>query len=681
MANGSDPRSRQRTARSIIGVGVKVEVWFEEDDLCDAWFPATVIEDLGNNLFLIEYQCDEAEFRKVTVDHHHIRPSTPPIRDTNFVLLEKVDAFYDFGWWTGVITKKLADSRYIVYFKHTNKEREVSHLELRLHVEHGESSSVKRITEERSGVLLNFTGPIDKQTSIVASTMKRTKVTSAGSNDKHLKPSKKLKLGITFDDQTLSDVGGSKEASNPTATENLSRRKRVLVNREKNIESSSPVITSARKKGRSAADSRGVKALPQGEVKIQTPKIVEKEHVPREFGPPITCVMGLQCKALTISQTKNVKKIVESGVPLTPKTTGNQEEKTADGGMSLKRKRGRPFKSQPKTPLAVTHENGDAGQQKNTPPIVNNAEKLPNTNTTVKYQSVKGKRGKRGKRRKIKSINIVSPAQAQGGKDSSSKQKQKANENGGSASEVVVVEKSADTMSMSMSISISDDQPLSRWIEGMQQQQQQPSACVRKQIEKPSFEKRSTLWATLESMELFRMIPQKPHFGPLEKEKECTREGQAISKMVNYLRVVEATSQMKLESPRSAYEDNMEALLELESHGFDVKAVRERLNGLLKIKEKQEGLEQESKKVKEKMEAERVEGVRMDKEIELVDKQVVALLEKRAQVLKKKEKKDAQVVVLEAEVDGIHQGIAQARRNFDDLAAASLCVSSISHQP
>lgn len=62
----------------------------------------------------------------------------------------------------------------------------------------------------------------------------------------------------------------------------------------------------------------------------------------------------------------------------------------------------------------MTHENGDAGQQKNTPPIVNNAEKLPNTNTTVMYQSVKGKRGKRGKRRKIKSINIVSPAQAQG---------------------------------------------------------------------------------------------------------------------------------------------------------------------------------------------------------------------------------------------------------------------------
>ncbi|CAI9300444.1 unnamed protein product [Lactuca saligna] len=629
-------------ARSIIGVGEKVEIWFEEDDLRDAWFPATVIEELGNNRFLIEYQCDKADLRKVTVDRHHIRPATPPIKDTNFVLLEK--------------------------------EREVSHLELRLHVEHGESSSVKRSSEERSAVLLNVTGPIDKQTSIVASTMKRTKVTSAGSNDKHLRPSKKLKPGITFDDQTLSDVGGgSKEANNPTATatatatENLSRGKRVLVNREKNIESSSPVITSARKKGRSAAaDSKGVKALPQGEMKIQTPKIVEKEHVPREFGPPITCVMGLQCKAMTISQTKNVKKTVESGVPLTPKTTGSQEEKAADGGVSLKRKRGRPFKSQPKTPLAVTHANGDAGQQRNTP-VVNNAEKLPNT--SVKYQSVKGKRGKR---RKIKSINIVSPAQAQVGKDSSSKQKAK--ENGGSGSEVVV-EKSADRMSMS--ISISDDQPLSRWIEGMQQQ---PSASVKKQIEKLSFEKRSTLWATLESMELFRMIPQKPHFRPLEKEKECTREGHAISKMVNYLRVVEAASQMKLESPRSAYDDNMEALLELESHGFDVKAVRERLRGLLRIKEKQEGLEEESKKVKEKMEAERVEGVRIDKEIELVDKQVVALLEKRVQVLKKKEKKDAQVGVLEAEVDGIRQGIDQARRNFDDLAAASLCVSSVSQQ-
>ncbi|KAL8252918.1 hypothetical protein R6Q59_036611 [Mikania micrantha] len=126
-------------ARLIFRAGTKVEVLFEEEILSDVWFPATVVEDLGNNLFLVEYNCSgingKSKLDRVTVDHLHIRPSTPQIRVLNFSLLEKVDAFVDFGWWSGVVTKKLADSRYLVYFKHTNKVKELSHLELRPHVE------------------------------------------------------------------------------------------------------------------------------------------------------------------------------------------------------------------------------------------------------------------------------------------------------------------------------------------------------------------------------------------------------------------------------------------------------------------------------------------------------------------------------------------------------------------
>ena len=117
----------------------KVEVCFEGENLGDVWFPATVVENLGNNSFVVEYQQpgtgDEATLQKITVDYLHIRPSPPHLRDKNFVLLEKVDAYYDFGWWSGVITKVVADDMYNVLLKNTKKEREFDCSRVRPHME------------------------------------------------------------------------------------------------------------------------------------------------------------------------------------------------------------------------------------------------------------------------------------------------------------------------------------------------------------------------------------------------------------------------------------------------------------------------------------------------------------------------------------------------------------------
>lgn len=123
----------------MFDVGKKVEVSFEKETLRDVWFPATILKNSANNSFLVEYQQpgngDEAVPHKVTVDYLHIRPTPPHLRDKNFVLLEKVDAYYDFGWWSGVITKELADNRYNVFFKHTKKEREFVYSKVRPHME------------------------------------------------------------------------------------------------------------------------------------------------------------------------------------------------------------------------------------------------------------------------------------------------------------------------------------------------------------------------------------------------------------------------------------------------------------------------------------------------------------------------------------------------------------------
>lgn len=116
-----------------------VEVSSDDEGFSGAWYTATVTESNGKN-FLVEYKNlrtdDEAELLTETVDSLHIRP-IPPCTPVVFKykLLEEVDAFYNDGWWVGMISKVLTGPRYMVYFKSSNEEIKFGHSDLRLHHE------------------------------------------------------------------------------------------------------------------------------------------------------------------------------------------------------------------------------------------------------------------------------------------------------------------------------------------------------------------------------------------------------------------------------------------------------------------------------------------------------------------------------------------------------------------
>lgn len=138
--NGSwVPPANQRAAELMFSVGKRVEVSLDYGGCLDVWFPATVLEDKGNDLFLVQCHKDEGSRGssdvKEIVDSVHIRPCPPHLKGKKFYLLEKVDAFHASGWWSGVITKELPDSRYVVFFKHTKMESEFVFSELRPHME------------------------------------------------------------------------------------------------------------------------------------------------------------------------------------------------------------------------------------------------------------------------------------------------------------------------------------------------------------------------------------------------------------------------------------------------------------------------------------------------------------------------------------------------------------------
>ncbi|KAJ0254965.1 DUF724 domain-containing protein 7 [Hirschfeldia incana] len=150
-----------------------------------------------------------------------------------------------------------------------------------------------------------------------------------------------------------------------------------------------------------------------------------------------------------------------------------------------------------------------------------------------------------------------------------------------------------------------DDQPLASWIHGGNSSSGQsapaavapdPSVVEKHVVETPKakdstmvlpFAKKSPCWKVLESMEIFKAVPQRPHFSPLLQCEEESREGDAIGAMVNFTGLLEKLSNLQVDSSVSAINRIKESFLKLEKHGFDITAPLSRIDKLLSIKERQ----------------------------------------------------------------------------------------------
>ncbi|XP_021969409.1 DUF724 domain-containing protein 7 isoform X4 [Helianthus annuus] len=738
---------KQGTEGVMFTVGKKVEVSFERESLRDCWVPATILKNSDNNTFLVEYQQrgtgDEAILHKVTVDYLHIRPSPPHLRAKNFALSEKVDAYYDFGWWSGVITKELPDNRYNVFFKHTKKEREFIYSRVRPHMEwkggqwfntsQGDTD-VKATPSLIDEQIKQKTPSIDKESTLATSTMKRTKQKVLDINGKGSPSSKKLKDEIADDDPSKKTNGPSmgqsegfdSEETGMTDQANGKKGRRKLT------------TDSSRKRGRLSNELTSLQTSDKGSevdsIKTRTKDTVEKEDITEDSPTPV--VIGLQCNGMTVSQGKILQKLSiektpnvngsdtqqQPTVPFSPLTMSEKGSEGDTASVAPKRKRGRPPKLRALSPnTSVTSDNPNSsavpsapsGQKKEVglttslaskslkenhgpvkeQPVIQNAQlseedKLPNENTgkdldvqpvleTKKHSAKKGKRGKR------KTISVNTESSAQDSRDSSKEKTDgRLEKDSAMRNPDASVGKSLDSVS-------DDHRPLSRWVkekdapitihapDGTVEQSSNVSEklaiCVVGSEDLP-FVRNPSLWQTIESMDAFRMLPQKPHFRPLlEGVKESAREGLAIGSMVTFTTVVGQTCGMRFDDPRSTIEDCLETLVELEDNGFDVRVLRGRLTRLLLIKDKQDELMERSEGVAEKLEEHTVQRkIQCDDELNSIDRQIRELQERRKQVVLKKERWNSEISVMEAMAEEIEHEMRRVGAEFDALAATPL---------
>lgn len=101
----------------MITQGSAVEVTFERENY-SAWHVGNVLQVKGNNKFLVKFQFLGVDNKPActteTVDFPCIRPFPPQLEEQDFSVLDKVDVYYNLGWWSGVIHRILNDMRYVV---------------------------------------------------------------------------------------------------------------------------------------------------------------------------------------------------------------------------------------------------------------------------------------------------------------------------------------------------------------------------------------------------------------------------------------------------------------------------------------------------------------------------------------------------------------------------------------
>ncbi|KAL2239079.1 UNVERIFIED_CONTAM: Protein AGENET DOMAIN (AGD)-CONTAINING P1 [Sesamum indicum] len=933
--NGSWVRpGKQNIAGSMFDVGRTVEVSFDREDRRDAWFPATIQEDLGKGAFVVEY-CSEdtdnkVEALKVTIDSPHLRPCPPLLKEKNFDLLEKVDAFFNFGWWSGVITKELENSRYVVFFKQMKRDKEFYQSELRPHMEWKDgkwftSSQSMGYMELRDFAVTGFsvmmecmdTHPCKFQChcghcpvnysgdrkdscdrkSPSSSTLRKGQLEQLTSDDKKMshmtasvikrrqnlsdswgalsQPLKKLEEGnvlgssqqVTHDRSTeemcvsVSPVSINYKASSArqTATGDCSsdqpswgrrlgkpsrhlswclhfkfnppnHRMGFILARFGTQRECCRLCLLARRKQRnidatekfgevvnltSSYDYEPKLQLESLELNIEgkepdalgntTP--VQNEQVKEEGERPV--IIGLPCTEMgssefgrkgkrgsrsssklimnpgngqmqqlndstilkmKLTQTmrfwvfslgKNKQFVYDSKFsdPLSPRRalwldgilapwlTDSRQLEVVE--FSERRKRGRPRKLQIESIRTSVAENGVVGSDdvyrkddephrvlevevmevtlRNQEKTVFNNDKLTNGrsgpkskegsvmkrtfakmhNEKVVKDSITVQENssfKRGRRR-VRGEKIA--LQVQDSLDSSGRKMMEVN------CTVEVNKVICDAPSNEL-----DDEPLSKWIEGMHSSSfidgSRPSPvstmeeCIGngekqrdnivleedggKQPENGKgasvsvdegsivpceqqslpFVKNTVLWKTIESMEVFQRIPQRPHFQPLENFRESSREGLAIGYMVTFSSVVEKTSRLQVNDPKSITDDILETLADLERQGFDVRAVRERVAELLSVKDKQERLVDEVDKLNNQILEHNREKSRIDEEIREINEHIGKLQQKLSLAESAKEKEDDEIASLLARLKETEESINKVGRDFEGIAASRL---------
>ncbi|XP_041022158.1 DUF724 domain-containing protein 2-like isoform X4 [Juglans microcarpa x Juglans regia] len=608
---------------------------YQKENLSDAWFPATVIKENGDDTFLVKYESsDESNLGRVAVDFLHIRASLPPPPQANikYDVLEKVDAFCDFAWRPGLIAKRINDTRYLVYFNRTNEDKIINLSNIRPRVEWKDGKWVSRYQEQtrHDQIASNPEGTVEVEGSgVTRDSMSERTLLSANSVKKSMEQSslgdgKGLSYALT---------GSMKKMKLPTSDGNSTESHPPKKLRRRNTLEALLSATACNLRKRQSKTSTKVLSG------LATPNSEDKQSRHSEA--------DANQRFAEIESLGGVAK-----VKICPHISG---------GNSIKRKRGRPRK------VVVTiskgkEQNGDGGAVDGT--VV---EVLP-TQGVASYMLTVGKSTDSQDVSTANNVGMTSLA-ASGNMDDDDDQPLSTWIDGMLHCPTIIKESKLSPVR-----TVNECNEVREQKVGIAQQVPAADAtsdCVLDETRSLPFVKNSPIWKTIEGMEIFRLMPQDAHFRPLGKCKEEYREGLAVANMVTFTSLVEKISKLRLDDPRSIFYGYLESLHELEKHGFDVTVLQGRMNELLSIKDREGQILNESKDAEFKILHYNQEKTVLAEEMANITTQITKLQVEHTLIESKMKSKELEISRLQKRVDTINEDIQGAQLDFEKTAAAS----------
>ncbi|XP_039005642.1 DUF724 domain-containing protein 6-like isoform X2 [Hibiscus syriacus] len=666
------------------------------------------------------------------VDPDFIRPLPPNDKEDDlscFEVNEIVDAWHRDGWWTGVVRKVLEKAKYMVYFDNPPDVIEFDGKDLRVHWDWIDGKWVRPEKQQSTGSIFSSGTAVEVNTNdenlrdvwfpaIVIKENGDTTFLVKQQNSKngdesgavtvvvdslHIRPSphysdrnygsllvtsNRLKeipdetsceegTGVGFTKKTAGDWSCSKTESYLTeaTTQTASNGHLFCQHHHSNwkakkhkVGSVASIANNLVKRSTRARKSpgKGPQVLTAEEGILETAEeINEGEVKTKEVDMPI--ISGLTAKfTKTLCDKKSfqirdlLKRVNDS---VRNKSMEIREHKV---GVNQTGKRGRPRKSVVTTPKAFV-----SGK------VQNGAGGLADKNVVKDCTSNEDDLSKQ------KGLELAASQDALRGRTSDDPKT-----------------KEVHLPSAGISNMADEDQPLSTWIVAIQssgdENSRLPSALVKECNEDRGlvdvpveslavdarsgslleddrslpFVKKSSLWQTIESMDVFQTMPQKPHFQPLAENREEFREGSAIGIMVTFASLFEKISALCFDDPRDTFDSIFYSLSYMEKHGFVVTLLRDRLNKLLSIKE---GHGQRTAEIKntEREIIENTEDVtKLDEEMEEIEKKITELQERRAVIQSDKEAENLKIAGLKLHVDVLNEQVQNNLRDFKKLATA-----------
>jgi len=165
-----------------------------------------------------------------------------------------------------------------------------------------------------------------------------------------------------------------------------------------------------------------------------------------------------------------------------------------------------------------------------------------------------------------------------------------------------------------------------------------PSHLTVSQGHQLPFIKKSDMWHLVEASDVFKEVPQQPHFLPLREISPALREGTAFGLMLTFIELVKDVKKASKDHDIEWYEDKISTLSHFEGNGFDVQFLRRTLTELLHIKSNCTSYLGEVHKLKAQIVGKRDSNSRVDALLDEKDRAIAELEQKLGRLRQESQK-------------------------------------------